>query len=362
MYKKYADLLVNYCFEMKKGDRILVRTTYLAEPLLQELTRAVYKAGGHIEIMLGFDKQDDLYLDHASEDQLDYIPTLLKKAMEEFECYLFIRAPFSLDSNQKENLEKAARVKQARKEMMKTYSARTATKDLKRNLCIFPTEALAQQANMSLSEYEQFVFNACKLNAKNPRNEWLQVRADQQHIVDLLNSKKRIRYVNEGTDISFSTEGRTWMNSDGQTNMPSGEVYTSPVEDSVNGKVRFTFPSIYWGQKVSGVELEVEKGVVQKWSAEVGQKTLDEVLKTDGARIFGEAAIGTNFNIQQATGSTLFDEKIGGTIHMALGNSYTQTGGKNESTVHWDLITEMKDGGQIFADGEMIYENGNFII
>ena len=360
MYNKYADLLVNYCLEMKKGDRVLVRTTYLAEPLLRELIRAVTQIGGHMETMIEFDKQADTFLDHAQDHQLEYIPSLLKKGFKEFECHLFIRAPFDLNIN-KEHLTKTAKARAAKKELMKIYSNRTSTRELKRSLCIFPCESLAQQANMSMKEYEQFVFEACKLNASDPEKEWLQVRADQQHIVDLLNTKDQIRYVTKDTDISFSTEGRIWINSDGQTNMPSGEVYTSPVEDSVKGKISFSFPSIYWGQQVSGVKLEVENGIVRRWSAKAGQDTLDEVMKVAGARIFGEVAVGTNYNIQQATGSILFDEKMGGTIHMALGNSYKQTGGKNESSVHWDLITEMKNGGQIFADGEMIYENGKFI-
>ncbi|MEM1120221.1 MAG: aminopeptidase, partial [Bacteroidota bacterium] len=195
----------------------------------------------------------------------------------------------------------------------------------------------------------------------NPKQAWLDRRQTQQKIVDLLNQKDKVQYKGEGIDITFSTKGRTWINSDGQTNMPSGEVYTSPVEDSVNGVVHFSYPAVYMGHEVEGVTLWVKDGYVEKWEAKRGQEFLDRILQSDGARRFGEAAIGTNYNINQFTKNILFDEKIGGTVHMALGQSYLQTGGKNQSTIHWDMIGDMVNGGQIFADDELIYENGQFL-
>jgi aminopeptidase len=171
-----------------------------------------------------------------------------------------------------------------------------------------------------------------------------------------------VHYLGEGVDIKFSTKGRKWINSDGQTNMPSGEVYTSPVEDSVNGTIHFTFPVIYSGHEIEGITLWVKDGQVEKWEAKRGKQMLDNVFQLPGARYFGEAAIGTNYNIDRFTKNILFDEKIGGTVHMAIGQSYLQTGGKNQSPIHWDLIANMKNGGQIYADGEKIYENGLFLI
>lgn len=215
---------------------------------------------------------------------------------------------------------------------------------------------------MSLSEYEAFVFSACKLYSENPMEAWLQVRADQQRIVDHLNQCSTVRYVTEGTDISFSTKGRTWINSDGQNNMPSGEVFTSPVEDSVNGTVRFSYPGLYQGHEVEEVALSVKDGHIEKWEARRGKEFLDRIFQTPGARRFGEAAIGTNYDIQRMTKNILFDEKIGGTMHMAIGQSYLQCGGKNESSVHWDMITDMTHGGEVWADGELIYQNGKFLI
>lgn len=166
----------------------------------------------------------------------------------------------------------------------------------------------------------------------------------------------------ERTDITFSVEGRIWMNSDGQTNMPSGEVYTAPHEDNVNGTIFFDYPSIYRGHLVQGITLHVEQGEIVSWEAKTGQALLDEVFNTEGARRFGEVAIGTNYNIQKPTGNILFDEKIGGSIHMAVGQAYYQTGGKNTSPIHWDMISDMISEGEIWADGNLIYRNGKFLI
>jgi len=247
------------------------------------------------------------------------------------------------------------------KPLNQLYFDRTANGDLTRSLCQYPTHASAQEAGMSLEDYREFVFTACNLDKTDPVKAWLEVRENQQSIVDLLNTVDVVRYVGKGTDISFSVKGRKWINSDGRTNMPSGEVFTGPVEDSVNGHVHFSYPSIFMGTEVSGITLEVKDGNVVKWSAEKGNEILDQVFEIDGARRVGEGAIGTNYSIQKATKNILFDEKIGGTIHMAVGQSYKQTGGLNESSIHWDMIAEMKYGGQIFADDKLIYENGVFL-
>lgn len=239
---------------------------------------------------------------------------------------------------------------------------RTGTYDLRRNLCQFPTQAGAQEAGMSLKEYENFIFQSCYLFEDDPIQAWKNVSKMQQGIVDHLNKCSHVRYKGNDIDISFSCAGRTWINSDGKTNMPSGEVYTAPVENSVNGTIRFSYPSLYMGQEAEDVTLWVKDGVVEKWEARRGKDLLDQVFAIPGARVFGEAAVGTNMNIQRMTKNILFDEKIGGTIHMAVGQSYPQCGGKNESSVHWDMITDMTQGGEIYADNELIYQNGKFLI
>lgn len=362
MLRKYARLLVHYCLDMRKGERLFIRTTTLAEPLVREIYRAALQAGGHVEVDMGFREQNRIFLTEASEAQLQYISPLYRQAMEEFETYLYIQAPFNLREDQHIDQEKSNLRQRATQGLSKTYFERTATRDLKRNMCLYPTLAGAQNAGMSLEEYEDFVYRACKLYDPDPVESWLEVRRSQQKITDHLNSCRTIHYKADGVDISFSTHGRTWINSDGQTNMPSGEVYTSPVEDSVNGVIHFSFPGLYMGQEVEDVTLWVKDGLIEKWEARRGKDFLDHIFRLEGTRRFGEAAIGTNYSIDRMTRNILFDEKIGGTVHMAIGQSYLQAGGKNQSPVHWDMITDMRQGGEIYADGEKIYENGYFLL
>lgn len=307
-----------------------------------------------------FAGQANIQAKEASDTQLAYVDPLYRLAMEEFDAYLYVDAPFNLRENIPARALSEA-MQRERKAVSKKYMERTGNRSLKRSLCIFPTHAGAQEAGMPLEEYERFVFRACKLYTKNPIEAWLQVRTNQQKAVEHLNKCQHVHYKGEGIDIQFSTKGRTWINSDGQTNMPSGEVYTAPVEDSVEGVVHFTHPVVYRGDLVEGITLWVEKGYIQKWEARRGMEMLDYVFSLPGARRFGEAAIGTNFEIDRFTKQILFDEKIGGTIHMAIGQSYPQCGGLNESPIHWDMIADMTNGGFILADGEKIYENGRFL-
>ncbi len=361
MLKKYANLLVNYCLEIQPGDRLYVRTSTLAEPLVKEVYRETLRQGGHMEVEFDFREKNRIFFTEANEDQLRYIKPGYRKAMEEYEAYLYIRAPFNLFESQGTSADKAKIRSAATADLNATYFSRTATRELKRNLCQYPTDAAAQNAKMSLEEYEQFVFNACHLYAEDPIAKWLEVRKSQQQIVDVLNSREKVRYKGEGIDIEFSTKGRTWINSDGQTNMPSGEVYTSPVENSVNGVIHFSHPAVYMGNEVEGVTLWVKEGLIEKWEAKRGQDFLDKIFEIEGTRRFGEAAVGTNYGIDRFTKNILFDEKIGGTVHMAIGQSYLQCGGQNKSSIHWDMIANMKNGGEIFANDEKIYESGKFL-
>lgn len=359
--QKYADLLLDYCLEIKRGQRLYIRSTTLAEPLIRELYRLAMRKGAHVTVDMDFEGQNKIFLDHADEDQLAFVSPNQRTAMHEYDAYLYIKAPFNLREDQNISGEKRKKRSAGLKEINQAYFERTASGDMVRSLCLYPTQASAQEAGMSLEEYSDFVYRACCLHLDEPQIAWLQRRKNQQAIVDHLNTVDKVRYVAKGTDITFSTRGRTWINSDGRTNMPSGEVFTGPIEESVNGVVHFAYPSIYMGVEVQGITLEVVDGVVEKWSADKGGEILDQVFDIEGARMFGEVAIGTNYNIQIPTKNILFDEKIGGTIHMAVGQSYKQTGGKNNSPIHWDMIAEMKDGGQIYTDGKLIYESGRFL-
>ena len=360
--EKYAHLLVHYCLELKSGEKLFIQTTTLAEPLLREVYTEAIKSGVHVEYQMTFREQNKIFMSEANDDQLNYVSPNQQQIMETFDAYLVIRAPFNLKEDQHNSKQKTAIRQKALSGINEIYFHRTADRSMKRCLCQYPTPTNAQEANMSLEEYEAFVYNACHLYAEDPRAEWLKVRHQQQHIVDYLNNVSLLRYKNAKSNITFSVQGRIWINSDGQNNMPSGEVFTGPVEDTVNGTIYFNYPSIFMGHEVEGITLEVIKGQVMSWHAEKGQELLDQIFDMDGARYFGEVAIGTNYNIQQATKNILFDEKIGGTIHMAIGQSYKQTGGKNQSPIHWDMITDMKDGGEIYADDVLIYRDGHFLI
>lgn len=359
--QKYANLLLDYCLEIKEGQKLFIKSSTLAEPLLRELYRGGVSRGAHVVVDMSFRGQNKIFMDNASEAQLGFASPNYVEAMNHYDAYLAVRAPFNLREDQNIEGDKRKLRSQALKDLNQAYFNRTASGEMVRSLCQYPTQASAQEAGMSLDEYRDFVFKACNLDKPDPKKAWLEVREKQQSIVDHLNTVDKVRYVGKGTDISFSVKGRTWINSDGRTNMPSGEVFTGPIEDSVNGTVYFKYPSIFMGTEVQGITLDVKDGEVVKWSAEKGNEILDQVFDIEGARRFGEVAIGTNYNIQKPTKNILFDEKIGGTIHMAVGQSYKQSGGLNQSTIHWDMIAEMKEGGQIYTDKKLIYENGVFL-
>ncbi len=362
IHKRYADLLADYALDLQKGDKLYIQSTYLAEPLLQEVYRAALEKGAHPHINADIRERNRLFMDYAKDDQLTFVSPFLQEVMHNFDAYLSIKAPFNVRDMQNADPEKQKSVQKAHQDIRNTYMTRTGNGEMKRCLCEFPTSAAAQEANMSLRDYERFVYNACFLNCDHPVEKWLEMRDFQQKIVNYLDQRETIRYVHKNFDISFSTKGRKWINSDGRNNMPSGEVFTSPVENSVNGTIRFTYPSIQRGKEVEGVFFEVKDGEIVNWDAAKGKEVLDEVFDLPGARYFGEVAIATNNNVTQATKNILFDEKIGGTVHMAVGQSYYHTGGQNQSSIHWDLITNMSDAGQIFADDELIYKDGQFLI
>ena len=216
---------------------------------------------------------------------------------------------------------------------------------------------------MSLEEYEDFVYGACFCEADDPAGEWRKLSAMQQSKVDYLADKRQIALRGPHIDLELSIAGRTFINSDGRRNMPSGEIFTGPVEESVSGWVRFSYPAIVGGRAVSGIELKFVDGRVVEASAEMNEDLLQAQLDTDeGARYLGEFAIGTNFGIDRFTGSILYDEKIGGTVHMAVGMGYPETGSLNKSAVHWDMICDMRADSEILVDGELFYRNGAFTV
>jgi aminopeptidase len=226
----------------------------------------------------------------------------------------------------------------------------------------YPTHALAQAAEMSLTAFEDFLYRATYADTEDPVARWQAFHDRQAILIDQLTGKSNVIVKGPEVDLTFSIENRCFKNSSGHHNMPDGEIYTGPVEDSVNGWVRFSYPVIYGGHEVVGAELHFENGRAVKATADKGEEFLNSMLDSDpGARYVGEFAIGTNWEIQKPTRNMLFDEKIGGTIHMAMGAGYPETGSVNNSAIHWDMLCDMRDGGQIFVDGELFYDSGEFI-
>ncbi len=356
---QYAKLLVQYCLYLQKNEKILIRTTPLAEPLLKPLYQHILRIGAKPEIQLSFEHQQKLFYENASSNLLASVSPFYQYAVQHFDAILTIDAPYHRTELQNIDPQKRLTVQNAHAKTKELLIQRSANKKLKWTSCIYPTKSLAEHAEMPLNEFEEFVFNACFLMESNPINCWKSLGKTQEKIVTFLNYKRQFRFIGPQTDISFSTENRLWQNSDGKRNMPSGEVFTSPVEESVNGHIYFSYPTLYNSQNVSDISLEVKNGTIINWNAKKGKNVLDHVFSIPGARQFGEVAIGTNKHIKKATKNILFDEKIGGSIHMAIGSSYPETGGKNTAAIHWDMIKDMKNG-QIIADDELIYENGRF--
>ena len=366
-----AQTLVNYSVEVRENDVVGIIAQPLATPLVQEILRQVLRSGGHPYLLpyclplptLGYEGLDQIFFEEANEEQLKYQDRYWKILNEDFDVRIFIQSQFNSRSLEKIDPERLKIHRQAYQDIFNTYFKRMDSGSLRRVSTLYPTQTYAEDAGMSLKEFEDYVYSATFSDCDDPVGEWRRVRSEQQSLVDWLEGKKHIQVVGPNVDLTLSVEGRVFINSDGKQNMPSGEIFTGPVEDSVEGWVRFTHPAILSGREVEGVELQFEKGKVVKASSRTNQDFLMSMLDMDeGSRYLGEFAIGTNYKINRFIKKILYDEKIGGTIHMALGQGYAITGSENKSAIHWDMICDMRDGGQILVDGELFYESGEFMI
>jgi aminopeptidase len=361
--EKLADLLVNYSVAVKPGDKVLIDVDTSAEPLVKAVYTRVLQAGGHPMLVPRLAGMDELLFRYASNEQLQHVPEPLKLMMETYD----VRIAISADENTKAlsgvDPSKLVLRNQARTEIMQIFMRRSAAGELRWTVTKFPTNACAQDAEMSLTEYEDFVYGACLPDMDDPIGYWRRFSAWQQKIVEWLKGKERVHVTGPETDLNLSIAGRIFENCDGTKNMPDGEVFTGPVEDSLEGHVCFSYPAIYSGREVTGARLWFEGGRVVKATADKNEDFLLKTLDTDeGSRRIGEFAIGTNEGITRFTGQILFDEKINGSFHMALGAGYPETGSKNQSAIHWDLICDLRQGGEIRVDDELLYKDGKFVI
>lgn len=343
----FARLLCGYCVDVRPGQQVVVRSTTLAAPLLLAVQRELLERGAWPLLRTSLPGQDEDWWAAARDAHLDaFAPAELAEA-DGTDASLTIQAP--------ENTTALAGVDPAR--ITRAARARAPVREaaLRRRWCgtLWPTPAGAQQARMGTAEFAAFVRRATFLDRPDPAAAWGELRAVQAGLIERVSAARELRIEADGTDLRLRVDGRTWVNSDGRRNMPSGEVFTGPLEDSAEGRIRFTIPSSPRGVEVAGVELEFRAGRVVDARAERGEDYLLAALETDqGARYLGELGIGTNTGIDRPVGAILFDEKIGGTVHLALGRSYPETGGTNQSAMHWDLICDLRRGGRLTADGE----------
>lgn len=360
---KLAQVLVNYSMPVRAGDWFQVRGTDLAAPLIREVVREALKVGAHVETRIALDGLDEIFYKVASDEQLTHISEVERLSSEKVNSMLSIMSPHNLKSLSGVDPQKQALASKVRAELSNIFMQRSATGDLRWCITLYPTHASAQEAGMSLADYEEFVYGAMLLQHDDPVAAWKAQGKEQQRIADFLSETREVRIVAKDTDLRLAIAGRKWENADGLKNFPDGEVFSSPIEDSVNGVIAYTFPAIYGGREVDGIRLTFEHGRVVKAEAEKGNDFLQEMLNMDaGARVIGELGVGTNYGIQRFTKNMLFDEKIGGTVHLALGAGYPETGSLNVSSLHWDMLLDLRDGGEIYADGRLVQKNGKWEI
>jgi aminopeptidase len=360
---KLARVLVRYSLQLKEGDLFTIKTGPLAAPLVRELCREALLVGANPIPRIWIDGLEELLYKHGSDAQIGYIPPMARLEIDEIDADLYIMASENTKSLSGADPRKVALRRQAGRELNERFQARAAAGEVNWAITLFPTHAAAQDAEMSLEDYADFVYGAGKLDEQDPVAAWQAVHAQQQRLADFLGTRQSIRLVGPDTDLTYYTAGRSWINADGQKNFPDGEVFTSPDETRTEGRIRFTFPAVYAGREVEDVRLVFEGGRVVQATAAKGEDLLRSLLDMDeGARRLGEAAFGTNYDIKRFSRNILFDEKIGGTIHLALGASFPEVDGQNRSALHWDMVCDMRQGGEAYADGELIYKDGKFLI
>lgn len=358
---KLADILVNYSTEVRPGDRVAIRGEVTSLDLINETLQYTLRAGGQPMVILDSDDLMETFYREAGEGQLKYLSPIEQSSIRDVDVAIFIRGSTNTRSLTGIAPEKQALRQAALRPLRDLRMDRSAAGTMRWVLTQFPCTAFAQEADMSLEEYENFVYGATFADQGDPVRHWLDIHNMQQLLVDWLKGKDRVEVRGPNVELTLSIRERTFINSAGKRNMPSGEIYTGPVEDSVNGWVRFTYPAIRDGREVEGVTFEFKDGRVVKAGAKKNEAYLLSQLASDpGASYLGEFAVGTNYGISRFTKNILFDEKIAGTIHMAIGAGYPDTGSKNRSAVHWDFICDMRTDSEITVDGMLFYKDGEF--
>lgn len=361
----FSKILTYHSANIQAGDRVLIEATTEAEPLVRQLTTEIIKAGGHPHLLLSLPDEEEILFQYGNTEQIQYIHQLRYYAYQEFESRIRIHSLANTRALSNVPASKQGLRQKALASILATQMERGAKNEFKWVTTLFPTQAYAMEANMGIHEYADFVYQAVHADdpSSDPLSYWNTIKEKQSRIITLIEGHDVVTIRGEYVDLRLSIKGRKFNNSYGRHNMPDGEIYTGPVEDSIDGWVRFSFPAITQGRVVEGVELKFSEGKVVSATSKTNQEFLLQMLDTDaGSRYVGEFAIGTNYNIDRFTGNILFDEKIGGTFHMALGAGYPETGSQNRSMIHWDMICDLRENSEIRLDGELIYKDGQFTI
>jgi aminopeptidase len=360
---KHAKLLVHYSVGVREKEKVSIMGSTASESLLREIYKEVLRCGAHPRVTMQFTDQEYFFYHLSKDYQLEYTDPFTLYEFENNDIIISVFPNLNPHALTSIGSEKKQKFVLSQKPLMDMVFKRWGEGNLRWVGTVCPSPALAQEAHMSFEEYCEFVFSCMHLNEGNPVDFWRDFSQRQEKLCNQLNQKKNFQLLGEDTDLRFCSEGRTWINCDGRNNFPDGEVFTGPIEDSVEGSIRFTYPGIVHGEEVEDIFLKFEKGKVVKAKASKGQSLLEKMLETDeGAKYVGEIAFGTNEHINKFTKNILFDEKMGGTIHLAIGRGLPNSGSQNQSVIHWDMLKNMREGGKIYADKKLIYKDGQFLI
>jgi len=361
--EKLARVLIHYSLQIRRGQQLRIAGSALAAPHIAAAYREALQAGAHPTVRVSIDGLEEAYYKHATDEQLRFVSELDRREPDVLDAELRYLGAYNTRALTRVDPGRMRIRREATRDLMQRFMERSARNELRWCLTQAPTQADAQEAEMSLADYEEFVYTAGHLNEDDPVAAWERVARSQAEITARLEKVKTLRIVAPDTDLIVEVGGRQWVSAAGSHNFPDGEVFTGPREGATRGTVRFTFPAIYGGREVTDVRLTFQEGRVTEAAAAKGEAFLTQMLDIDaGARRLGEFAFGLNYDIQQWTRNILFDEKIGGTLHMALGAAYPETGGTNQSGLHWDMILDLRgNGAEVYGDGELVYRDGRFL-
>jgi len=358
-----AKILVDYSVEVRPSQLVRITGGPEGVPLLLAVYQKVLERGAHPFLRVELEEAEEFLYSYARNAQLDYVPPFMKDIVEQIDASIGVWGNSNTKHLTNANPAKQSRRAVARRPIFDRLVERSAREELRWVETVYPAQAFAQDAEMSLREFEDFVYDGCLVHEPDPIKAWKEISKEQQRVTDWLNKAREIHVVGPDTDLKLEVAGRKWENCDGHKNFPDGEVFTGPIEESVNGHIRYSYPACHYGRQVEDVQLQFDEGKVTKAKAAKNEQFLLKMLETDkGARYVGEFAFGTNHGIQRFTRNILFDEKIGGTIHLALGQGLPETGSKNRSAMHWDMVCDLRKGGEVRVDGTLFLKDGKILV